>query len=77
MLKALIGIKVKERVAQKGYTWNEAGTLDVIVNLAEKREKEGKKYANQKKRDAGKMLSKTKMMMIQKISLALFAHYNL
>ena len=36
--------KGERKVAQKGYTWNEAGTLDVIVNLAEKREKEGKKY---------------------------------
>ena len=35
--------KGERKVAQKGYTWNEAGTLDVIVNLAEKREKEGKK----------------------------------
>jgi hypothetical protein len=36
--------KGERKVAQKGYTWSEAGTLDVIVNLAEKREKEGKKY---------------------------------
>jgi len=35
--------KGERKVAQKGYTWNEAGTLDVIVNLAEKREKAGKK----------------------------------
>jgi hypothetical protein len=36
--------KGERKVAQKGYTWNEAGTLDVIVNLAEKREEAGKKY---------------------------------
>ena len=36
--------KGERKVVQKGYTWNEAGTLDVIVNLAEKREKAGKKY---------------------------------
>ena len=36
--------KGERKVVKKGYTWNEAGTLDVIVNLAQKRENEGKKH---------------------------------
>ena len=35
--------KGERKIAKKGYTWNEAGTLDVIVNLAQKREDEGTK----------------------------------
>ena len=34
----------ERKVVKKGYTWSEAGTLDVIVNIAEKREAEGRKY---------------------------------
>ena len=34
----------ERKVVKKGYTWSEVGTLDVVVNLAEKREAEGKKH---------------------------------
>ena len=34
----------ERKVVKKGYTWSDVGTLDVVVNLAEKREAEGKKH---------------------------------
>jgi len=36
--------KGDRKVVKKGYTWAQAGTLDVIVNIALKREEEGNQY---------------------------------
>ena len=42
--------KGERKVVKKGYTWSEAGTLDVVVNIAQKREEQGIQYKPKEKK---------------------------